>query len=128
MPQGFTHPVQDIFLEDVLEEMSYDVPAGSGGGGWGGGGRGRMDRAERAKKREQAANVSGSRSFFWRHRFCLEGWGGVSGLPYVYIVLSGLESRVQGRGRVWGWANRQVPCAGLRLGFSVYGFGRRGSG
>ena len=57
---GFTHPVRDVFLEDVLNEIRYDIPADGGGGGvggWGGGGRGRMDRAERAKRREKAANV-----------------------------------------------------------------------
>ena len=65
---GFTHPVKDVFLEEVLEEIRYDIPAdgggggGGGGGGWGGGGRGRMDRAERAKKREQAANANAGTS------------------------------------------------------------------
>ena len=52
---GFTHPVKDVFLEEILEHVPYDIPAhagggggGGGGGGWGGGGRGRMDRGRRS--------------------------------------------------------------------------------
>jgi ATP-dependent RNA helicase DHX36 len=69
---GFTHPVRDLFLEEVLAEVQYDIPAGGdggsggyggGGGGGGGGGRGRMDRAERAKRRERQANMNAGTEF-----------------------------------------------------------------